>query len=96
MLDHERWAAASSYALSFVNIRDCSREADGLNYRISSSASLPPSLLGRAAPSTLSSDASTLISASTTIATASAGSYSRRVQMTPNPPFYIGVSSQRQ
>ncbi|XP_025792154.1 uncharacterized protein LOC112873411 [Panicum hallii] len=34
MLDHERWAAASSYALSFVNVRDCSREADVLNFRI--------------------------------------------------------------
>jgi ribonuclease D len=34
MMLRDRWAAASSYALSFVNYRDCSREADELNYRI--------------------------------------------------------------
>ncbi|CAN6302142.1 unnamed protein product [Urochloa humidicola] len=34
MLLRDRWAAASSYALSFVNARDCSREADLLNFRI--------------------------------------------------------------
>ncbi|CAL4912775.1 unnamed protein product [Urochloa decumbens] len=34
MLLHDRWAAASSYALSFVNARDCSHEADLLNFRI--------------------------------------------------------------
>ncbi|CAD6269088.1 unnamed protein product [Miscanthus lutarioriparius] len=34
MMLRDRWAAASSYALSFVNYRDCSREADELNHRI--------------------------------------------------------------
>lgn len=34
MMLRDRWAAASSYALSFVNYRDCSREARELNYRI--------------------------------------------------------------
>ncbi|KAF8718245.1 hypothetical protein HU200_025740 [Digitaria exilis] len=34
MLLRDRWAAASKYALSFVNARDCSREADLFNFRI--------------------------------------------------------------
>lgn len=34
MMLRDRWAAASAYALSFVDYRDCSHEADELNYRI--------------------------------------------------------------
>ena len=34
MMLRDRWAAASAYALSFVDYRDCSRGADELNYRL--------------------------------------------------------------
>ncbi|KAG0519697.1 hypothetical protein BDA96_08G009000 [Sorghum bicolor] len=34
MMLRDRWSAASAYALSFVDYRDCSRGADELNYRL--------------------------------------------------------------
>ncbi|WVZ95879.1 hypothetical protein U9M48_041587 [Paspalum notatum var. saurae] len=81
MIRHDRWAAASSYVLRFLNLRDCTREA-GMLHRyivvfrvIADLAAGPPS--PSPPPSTPYSNNSTIPSSRNPTATLPVGSASR-------------------
>jgi hypothetical protein len=78
MMLGDRWAAASAYALSFVDYRDCSHEADELNYCILLLRVLAALAAGqaRSVEPLSSSGASTLASTSSQSTTTYVGSYS--------------------